>query len=88
MLTWLPAVITPTEHVLLCPPCLPNPQVGQVTGRVYWQYIVAYGVISFVALIVLWSSEQVSLGGGAELAGCDGRFGIDPPLRTGLVGLR
>lgn len=32
---------------------------GQVTGRVYWQYILSYGVVSFVALILLWSSEQV-----------------------------
>jgi hypothetical protein len=32
---------------------------GQVTGKVYWQYIVAYGVFSFIALILLWSSEQV-----------------------------
>jgi hypothetical protein len=31
---------------------------GQVTGQVYGQYIVAYGVFSFLALIFLWSSEQ------------------------------
>lgn len=43
-------------------PSPPRPccaQEGQVTGRVYWQYILAYGFISFLALIVLWSSEQV-----------------------------
>lgn len=34
-------------------------EVGQVTGRVYWQYIVAYGTLSFAFLILLWSSEQV-----------------------------
>lgn len=33
-------------------------EVGQVTGKVYWQYIKAYGVLSFLSLIVLWSSEQ------------------------------
>ncbi|PSC67462.1 hypothetical protein C2E20_8853 [Micractinium conductrix] len=33
-------------------------EVGQVTGKVYWRYITSYGVFSFVALIVLWSSEQ------------------------------
>lgn len=31
---------------------------GQVTGRIYWKYIASYGVLSFVALILLWSSEQ------------------------------
>ena len=45
---------------------------GQVTGKVYWQYIVAYGVFSFVALILLWSSEQV---GEAESGGLIGLFG-------------
>jgi hypothetical protein len=34
-------------------------EVGQVTGRIYWQYIAAYGLLSFLVLIVLWSSEQV-----------------------------
>lgn len=33
-------------------------EVGQVTGRIYWKYISAYGVISFLFLIALWSSEQ------------------------------
>ena len=33
-------------------------EVGQVTGKVYWNYIKAYGILSFVALIVFWSSEQ------------------------------
>jgi ABC-type multidrug transport system fused ATPase/permease subunit len=31
---------------------------GQVTGKVYGRYVSAYGFVSFVALIVLWSSEQ------------------------------
>jgi len=46
--------------------------VGQVTGLVYRQYIVAYGVISFVALIVLWSSEQVGCRLGRMW--CEARF--------------
>lgn len=33
-------------------------EVGQVTGKVYWRYIVAYGVIPFIALIFFWSGEQ------------------------------
>jgi ATP-binding cassette subfamily C (CFTR/MRP) protein 1 len=33
-------------------------EVGQVTGKVYWNYIKAYGVLSFVGLICFWSSEQ------------------------------
>ena len=33
-------------------------EVGQVTGKVYWNYIKAYGVWSFVGLICFWSSEQ------------------------------
>lgn len=45
-------------------------EAGQVTGKVYWQYIRSYGVISFVALILLWSSEQVGfrLGRGGPAA--------------------
>lgn len=31
---------------------------GQVTGKVYGKYITAYGIISFFALVILWSSEQ------------------------------
>lgn len=34
-------------------------EVGQVTGRVYGQYISAYGVLSAVLLILFWSGEQV-----------------------------
>ena len=34
-------------------------EVGQVTGRVYRQYISAYGVLSAVLLILFWSGEQV-----------------------------
>lgn len=33
-------------------------EVGQVTGKVYWRYIIAYGVVPFVALIFFWSGEQ------------------------------
>ena len=33
-------------------------ETGQVTGKVYWNYIKAYGVVSFFALIVFWSAEQ------------------------------
>jgi len=33
-------------------------EVGQVTGKVYWNYIKAYGILSFIALVILWSSEQ------------------------------
>ena len=33
-------------------------EVGQVTGKVYWNYIKAYGILSFIALVMLWSSEQ------------------------------
>lgn len=33
-------------------------EVGQVTGKVYWNYIKAYGVVSFFGLICFWSAEQ------------------------------
>ena len=33
-------------------------EVGHVTGKVYWRYIKAYGIIAFIALAVMWSSEQ------------------------------
>ena len=33
-------------------------EVGHVTGRVYLRYIMAYGWISFIALVLFWSSEQ------------------------------
>lgn len=33
-------------------------ETGQVTGKVYWNYIKAYGVVSFFALMVFWSAEQ------------------------------
>ena len=33
-------------------------KTGQVTGKVYWNYIKAYGVFSFFALIIFWSAEQ------------------------------
>jgi ABC-type multidrug transport system fused ATPase/permease subunit len=33
-------------------------EVGQITGKVYGKYITAYGIISFFALVILWSSEQ------------------------------
>lgn len=33
-------------------------EVGQVTGKVYWKYIKAYGVFSFASLVFLWSTEQ------------------------------
>ena len=33
-------------------------EVGQVTGKVYWQYISVYGVLSFCGLLVFWSAEQ------------------------------
>ncbi len=33
-------------------------ETGQVTGKVYWNYIKAYGVVSFLALMVFWSAEQ------------------------------
>jgi ABC-type multidrug transport system fused ATPase/permease subunit len=33
-------------------------EIGQVTGKVYWQYITTYGVISFFGLLFFWSCEQ------------------------------
>ena len=33
-------------------------EVGQVTGKIYLNYIKAYGVVSFFALILFWSAEQ------------------------------
>lgn len=33
-------------------------EIGQVNGKVYWQYITAYGVISFFGLLFFWSCEQ------------------------------
>lgn len=33
-------------------------EVGQVTGKIYWQYITVYGIISFVGLLIFWSAEQ------------------------------
>lgn len=33
-------------------------EVGQVTGKVYKNYIIAYGVLSFFGLIFFWSAEQ------------------------------
>jgi len=49
--------------------------VGQVTGKIYWQYVVSYGVISFVALLVLWSSEQVGVCVGVWVNGFGGVSG-------------
>lgn len=54
--------------------------MGQVGGKVYWQYILSYGVLSFVALIVLWSSEQARrVGrGGVVVWGHDGDVAAIP----------
>ncbi|KAL4457987.1 hypothetical protein ABPG75_012852 [Micractinium tetrahymenae] len=61
-------------------------EVGQVTNQVYWQYIRSYGVVSFVALILLWSSEQtlriltswyLSKWSGAEVAATLGGYSVD-----------
>ena len=53
---------------------------GQVTGRVYGQYIAAYGMWAFYLLIVLWSSEQVRLRCVGGWPAC--RLHVDPQAFT------